>query len=226
MEIREELYKLQDTEYGDFQSKLTPGIPRERFIGVRMPELRKLAKAYAKEKEAAAFLKELPHFYYEENLLHGLLIAGIKDFRTCMEAIEAFLPYVDNWAVCDGISPKVFAKPKQELLAKIKEWSSSKHVYTCRFGIGMLMRHFLEGDFLPEYLEIPADVCSEEYYVNMMLAWFFATALAKQWESTIPYLEQHRLGVWVHNKTIQKAVESFRITKEQKAYLRTLKRQR
>lgn len=223
MDLRDELLALQDPAYGDFQAKLTPGIPRELFIGVRVPEARKLAKRAIKEPAAAEFLQELPHAYFDENMLHGLLLSEIKDYDTCITEVDRFLPYVDNWAVCDIMSPKIFQKHKAQLLGKIKEWAASEHTYTCRFGLEMLMTHFLDGDFQPEYLVIPADVHSEEYYLRMMQAWFFATALAKQWEASLPYLEQQRLDPWVHNKTIQKARESYRITPEQKAYLKTLK---
>ena len=222
--IQERLFALQDEKYREFQRSLIPGLPRENIIGIRIPAMRKLAKEFVKEPEAAVFLKQLPHTYYDENILHALLIAEIKDYDACMEAVEAFLPYIDNWAVCDGLSPKVFGKHKAELLEKIRLWIPSEHIYTCRFGIGMLMRWFLDEDFQPGYLELPAAVRSEEYYVNMMTAWFFATALAKQWDAAIPYLEQNRLDVWTHNKTIQKARESYRITPEQKEYLKTLKR--
>lgn len=224
MNFREELFALQDAEYGDFQAKLTPGIPREAFIGVRVPEVRKLAKRLSKEAEAPEFLKELPHKYYDENMLHGLLLCEIKNYDGCIEAVDRFLPYVDNWAVCDIMSPKIFKKNKSALLEKIREWSASDKTYTCRFGIEMLMSHYLDDDFKAEYLEIPASVHSEEYYVKMMIAWFFATALAKQWDSAIKYIENNRLDVWVHNKTIQKARESYRITPEQKEYLKSLKR--
>lgn len=223
MDIREELFALQDIEYGDFQAKLTPGIPRELFIGVRVPEVRKLAKKLIKEPETAAFLKDLPHKYYDENMLHGLLISEIKDYDACIAAVDEFLPYVDNWAVCDIMSPRVFKKNKAALMEKIKEWSASEKTYTCRFGLEMLMSHFLDEDFKPEYLEIPAAVRSEEYYVRMMAAWFFATALAKQWDASVKYVEECRLDVWTHNKTIQKARESYRITPEQKEYLKGLK---
>lgn len=226
MTLDARLFQLQDTEYADFQSKLTPGIPRERFIGIRMPVLRKFARSFARKEgdAAASFLAALPHYYYDENVLHGLLLSDMKDFDSCMTALDIFLPYVDNWAVCDCMAPKSFGQHKAELLPKIREWTASDQVYTCRFGMGMLMRHFLDGDFKPEYLEIPAAVRSDEYYVNMITAWFFATALAKQWDASILYLEQNRLDTWVHNKTIQKARESFRITPEQKEYLKTLKR--
>lgn len=221
--IQERLFALQDEKYREFQRSLIPGLSKEKIIGIRMPAMRKLAKEFVKEPEAAVFLKQLPHTYYDENILHALLIAEIKDYDACMEAVEAFLPYIDNWAVCDGLSPKVFEKHKAELLEKIRLWIPSEHIYTCRFGIGMLMRWFLDEDFQPGYLELPAAVRSEEYYVNMMTAWFFATALAKQWDAAIPYLEQNRLDPWTHDKTIQKARESYRITTEQKEYLKRLK---
>lgn len=223
MTFTEELYLLKDKEYADFQAKLTPGIDRKLFIGVRVPEVRKLAKRLIKEPEVETFLNELPHEYYDENMLHAVLISEIKDYDNCIEKVDRFLPYVDNWAVCDIMSPKVFKKNKLPLIKKIKEWSSSDKTYTCRFGLGMLMCHFLDEDFKEEYLEIPASVHSDEYYINMMIAWFFATALAKQWDSSIKYIEEKRLDKWVHNKTIQKARESYRITKEQKDYLNTLK---
>ena len=224
MNFREELFALQDAAYGDFQAKLTPGIARELFIGVRVPEVRKLAKRLAKEPEAAEFLRDLPHKYYDENMLHGLLLSEIKDYDVCIAAVDEFLPYVDNWAVCDIMSPKIFKRNKAALLDKIREWTASEKTYTCRFGIEMLMSYFLDDDFKPAYLDIPASVHSEEYYVQMMIAWFFATALAKQWDATVKYIEDQRLDTWVHNKTIQKARESYRITPEQKAYLKTLKR--
>lgn len=223
MTIQERLFALQDGDYGDFHSSLLPGFPREYFIGIRVPVLRKFVKEYKKEEEAREFLTQLPHTYYEESMVHAFLIAEIKDYDTCIKAVEAFLPYINNWAVCDGLSPKVFKDHKLELLEKIKQWIPSDHSYTCRFGMGMLMRWFLDENFRPEYLEMPAAVRSEEYYVNMMTAWFFATALAKQWDAAIPYLEKQVLDPWTHNKTIQKARESFRITPEQKEYLKTLK---
>ena len=223
MNIKEELLALQDISYADFQAKLTPNIPRDLFIGARVPELRKLAKRIAEEPETSKFLKKLPHKYYDENMLHGLLISEIKDYDACIEAVDEFLPYVDNWAVCDIMSPKIFKKNKKALLEKIKEWSASEKTYTCRFGIEMLMSYFLDDDFKPEYLEIPLSVNSEEYYVQMMVAWFFATALAKQWDMTIKYIEEQRLDTWTHNKAIQKARESRRITPKQKEYLKSLK---
>lgn len=224
MNFTEKLFEFKDEEYGDFQAKLTPGIPRELFIGVRVPEVRKLAKTLVKEPETDDFLNSLPHKYYDENMLHGLLVSEIRDFDECVKEVDKFLPYVDNWAVCDIMSPKVFKKNKTALLKKIKEWSASKETYTCRFGMEMLMSYFLDEDFKAEYLNIPASVHSDEYYVNMMIAWFFATALAKQWDETVKYIEDNRLDTWVHNKTIQKARESRRVTDEQKDYLKTLKR--
>ena len=223
MKAQELLFQLQDKGYRDFQSKLIPTIPVETIIGVRIPTIRKLAKEYGKDPESVEFLKQLPHTYYDENILHALLVAEIKDYEVCVKEVERFLPYVDNWAVCDIFSPKVFRKNRDRLIDKIKEWADSEHPYTCRFGMEMLMTHFLDEDFRVEYLEIPAAVHSEEYYVNMMIAWFYATALAKQWDATIPYLEERKLSPWVHRKTIQKAVESYRITDEQKVYLKTLR---
>lgn len=217
------LFELKDEKYADFQAKLTPDVKRELFIGVRVPEVRKVVRQWKGTEEAEQFLSILPHRYYDENMLHGQLIAEIKDFDKCVSEIEKFLPYVDNWAVCDTISPKIFKKHKDELIELIRKWSASKHVYTCRFGIEMLMSFFLDDDFKEEYLNIPASVISDEYYVNMMTSWFFATALAKQWDKTIPYIENKKLGTFVHNKSIQKARESRRITEEQKAYLKSLK---
>jgi len=224
MDILQMLFDRQDKEYASFQSKLVPGTAPERFIGVRVPEVRKLAKALVKQAGYSDFLRQLPHEYYDEDMLHGLLIAEIKDYETCISEIELFLPYVGNWAVCDVMSPKVFKRNKDRLIEKIRAWSASGHTYTCRFGLEMLMSHFLDDDFRPEYLEIPASVRLDEYYVSMMIAWFFATALAKQWDDALPYLENGRLEIWTHNKTIQKARESFRITQEQKERLKLLKR--
>lgn len=221
--ILERMFELRDEKYAGFQAKLTPGIKPELFIGVRIPVLRSLAKEYYAEPEHEQFIKELPHKYYDENMLHGLLIEQIKDYGKCIDEIEKFLPYVDNWAVCDIMSPKVLKKNKDKLIVKIREWVKSDETYTCRFGMEMLMSHFLDDDFEAEYLEIPAAVRSEEYYVNMMTAWFFATALAKQWDDTIPYITGQRLDKWTHNKTIQKSIESRRVSKENKDYLRTLK---
>lgn len=225
MDIYDRLFSLRDREYALFQAKLTPGVSPDRMLGVRVPELRKLARALLKEADYADFLGQLPHRYYDEDMLHSVLLSELRDYEDCIGELERFLPYVDNWAVCDILSPRVFKGQRERLLGKIREWTASKHSYTCRFGIGMLMTHYLDGDFRAECLEIPASVRSEEYYVNMMIAWFFATALAKQWDAALPYLEKHRLSVWTHNKTIQKARESYRITAEHKALLKGLKRQ-
>ena len=226
MEIQKELFSLQDKEYMKFLSKLTPNVSEDTIIGVRIPEIRKLAKKLVKNNEYEDFLKELPHKYYDENLLHGAIISENKDFENCIELLNSFLPFVDNWAVCDTISPKIFKKHKKELIEKIKEWSQSDKTYTCRFGVEMLMTHFLDEDFKKEYLEMVANIHSEEYYVKMVIAWFFATALTKQWDYAVIYLENNRLDVWVHNKTIQKARESLRILEDKKGYLKGLKRKK
>lgn len=223
MDIRERLFELQDIEYGDFSAKLAPNIARESCIGVRVPALRKLARELKKDPELEVFLNDLPHRYYEENMLHSILLSEWKDYEEAVEKVQAFLPYVDNWAVCDTLRPKVFKKNLDKVIARVYEWIDSPKTYTCRFGMEMLMTYFLDDAFKPEYLELPAGVKSEEYYVNMMIAWYFATALAKQWDATIPYIEEHRMDKWVNNKTIQKARESYRITPEQKEYLASLR---
>lgn len=222
-QIRQRLFAMQDTEYRDFNRKLLPTVDPETVIGVRTPALRGYARELAGRPEGEAFLRALPHQYYEENNLHGFLLEKIRDYDRAVGELERFLPYVDNWATCDMISPAVFKRNLPRLREQCRLWMASGHTYTVRFGIGMLMRHFLDGDFSPEYLDWVAAVQSEEYYVNMMAAWYFATALAKQYQAALPYLTQRRLSGWVHNKTIQKAVESGRITPEQKRYLRTLK---
>lgn len=221
--IQAELFELQDEKYRDFHSKLIPDMEKENIIGIRTPVLRKYAKQFAKTEDAAAFLQDTPHTYYEENNLHMMLITSIKEYDKCLKEIEKFLPYIDNWATCDLPAPKCFAGHKEELLPHIKQWIHSGETYTIRYGIGMLMRLYLDEDFKPEYADLVAGVTSEEYYVNMMIAWYMATALAKQWDAIIPYVEEHRFSDWVHRKTIQKAVESYRITDEQKGYLRSLR---
>ncbi len=193
------------------------------MAGIRTPELRKYAKTFSKTPEAAEFLKILPHRYYEENNLHGFLIESMRDYGQVIAALDAFLPYVDNWATCDLMRPKVFQKHLPELLEEIRRWMASDRTYTIRFGMEMLMTFYLDEAFRPEYLDWVAEVRSQEYYVNMMIAWYFATALAKQYGAALPYIENHRLEPWTHNKAIQKAIESYRITEEQKMYLRTLK---
>ena len=223
MEILKTLFALQDLKYRDFQAKLMPTVDPETVIGVRTPELRRLAKEYAKTPESREFLKMLPHRYYEENNLHGFLLETVKDYGQAMEYVENFLPYINNWATCDMVCPKVFGKHLPELLEKIRVWIASGETYTVRFGLGMLMRFYLDEAFRPEYLELAASLRSEEYYVNMMTAWYFATALAKQYGAALPYLQERRLDPWTHNKTIQKALESRRISEEQKTCLRALR---
>lgn len=222
-EITDALFALQDAAYRDFQAKLIPGLESGSMIGVRTPALRKLAKQMAKREEIGGFLEALPHTYFDENQLHAFILSERKDFGQCVEEVGRFLPFVDNWATCDQMSPKVFKKHRPELLPYINKWIASDKTYTVRFGIGMLMEHFLDEDFDSAYLEMVSKVRSEEYYVNMMIAWYFATALAKQYDAVLPYIEEARLAPWTHNKTIQKAVESCRITPEQKGYLKGLK---
>lgn len=219
-EIRTRLFALQDVKYRDFQGGLIPGKTPENMIGVRTPELRKLAGQVGADED---FLAELPHKYFDEDQLHAFIISAMKDREECLRRAEAFLPYVDNWATCDQMSLKCFKKSPEELLPHIRRWINSDHTYTIRFGVGCLMEFFLDGKFSPEYPEMVAALRSDEYYVNMMIAWYFATALAKQYDAVIPYIEQRRLDHWVHRKTIQKAVESFRVTDEHKTYLKSLK---
>ncbi|MBQ4332805.1 MAG: DNA alkylation repair protein [Clostridia bacterium] len=222
--ITERLFSLADEGYRQFQIPLIPTVDRSRVIGVRTPILRKLARELAGTEEAEAFLRDLPHTYYEENNLHAFLVEQIRDYDACIAAIDAFLPYVDNWSTCDGWSPKVLKKHPEELLSKIRQWMASDLPYTVRFGIGMLQRHFLDDRFSAEYLAWVASVEREEYYVRMMVAWYFATALAKQYEAAVPYLEQKRLPKWTHNKAIQKALESYRVSAEHKEHLKTWRR--
>ena len=219
-DIQKRLFTLQDVSYRDFQRQLIPNIDPQSIIGVRTPVLRKLAKELA---EPEAFLTQLPHRYFEENQLHSFLISAGEDFSAVIAAVDGFLPYVDNWATCDQLSPRVFRHHREELLPYIRRWIGSGHVYTIRFAIVMLMTHFLEKDFRPEYPELVAGVFCEDYYVRMAVSWYFATALAKQFDCVISYLTEHRLEKWIHNKTIQKAIESYRINPEQKAYLKTLR---
>ena len=222
-EITNELFKMQDEKYRDFNSKLIPTVDKESMIGVRTPELRKYAKQLVKREDVGEFLHSVPHKYFDENQLHAFVLAEIKDFGVCLEEVKNFLPYIDNWATCDQLSPKVFKKYRKELLLHIKEWINSDKTYTVRFGIGMLMEHFLDEEFDFTYPEMVAEIRSEEYYINMMTAWYFATALAKQYEKVLPFIENKKLDTWTHNKAIQKAVESYRITDEQKTYLKGLK---
>jgi 3-methyladenine DNA glycosylase AlkD len=221
--IREELFKLRDGKYRDFQSRLIPTAAPETIIGVRTPELRRFAKELMKRGNISPFLEALPHRYFDENQLHAFLLSELKDYGRCLEEVCRFLPYIDNWATCDQLSPKVFARHRGELIEEIRKWIRSGQTYTVRFGIGMLMQHFLDDGFDPVYPEMTVSIRSDEYYVNMMIAWYFATALAKQYEAVLPFLEEKRLAPWTHNKAIQKALESYRIKPEQKAYLRSLK---
>lgn len=221
--ITKKLFQLQDIKYQDFQAKLIPTISADNFIGVRTPDLRKYAKELIYNDNYSSFLKELPHTYFDENQLHAFLLSEIKNFDACITYINQFLPYVDNWATCDQMSPRIFKKNHSELLFYIKRWIKSSDTYTIRFGIRMLMNHFLDDDFQEEYLNMVCQIHSSEYYVNMMVAWYFATALAKQYEATIPYLVNKKLDSWIHNKTIQKAIESYRITPDEKKYLKKLK---
>ena len=222
-EIRELLFQAQDEEYGKFQSKLIPEIADNNFIGVRTPELRKIAKTLSKDPNIGDFLNELPHRYFDEDQLHSFIISEIKDMDKCIEEVERFLPYVNNWATCDQLTPKVFKKHKDKLLEKIKVWIASDKTYTVRFAMEMLMTHFLDDEFDISYPEMVAGVKSEEYYIRMMQAWYFATALAKQYEAVLPFITDRKLDKWTHNKAIQKAVESRRISQETKDYLKSLK---
>lgn len=221
--IREILYAHRDPKYADFIAKLIPTLPKECFIGIRSPEYKKIVKELPEEAVLQEFMNTLPHTFYEENILHATLIGRTKDFETCLRQVEAFLPYVDNWAVCDGLQPSAFKKHTAEIRSKIPEWIASEAPYTRRFGMHMLMTYFLDGAFDVSMLEQPATLRSEEYYVNMMTAWLFAEALVKQWDATLPYIVEQRLDKWTHNKAIQKAIESYRLSDEQKTYLKSLK---
>ena len=226
-EIQKELFEKQDLKYKAFQSKLVPTVDAAKVIGVRTPDLRAIAKKFASHPEIEKFLSTLPHEYYDENQVHAFVLSLIKDYDECVSHIDKFLPFVDNWATCDQMRPKVFSKKqyRKPLLNDVERWinAPTTNVYTVRFGIETLMSFFLDDDFNPKFLKWVSKIRSEEYYLNMMVAWFFATALAKQYETTIPFIEKHRLDIWTHNKTIQKAIESYRITEDQKSNLRTLK---
>jgi 3-methyladenine DNA glycosylase AlkD len=222
-DLKSVLFSMKDENYRDFQSKLMPTVPKEKIIGIRTPLLRKFAKDFFKTPEAKIFLENLPHEFYEENNLHAFLLEYITDFDECAKAVTKFLPFVDNWATCDSLSPKVFGKNKEKLLVYIEKWFSAGDIYSVRFGIKMLMEHFLGEDFSAEYPERVAKIKSEEYYIRMMQAWYFATALAKQYDEVLPFIETKKLEKRTHNKAIQKAIESYRITEEQKEYLRKLK---
>ena len=225
--IQKELFEMQDLKYRDFHSKLMPTVDKEKVIGVRIPQLRKYASSFLKlssREEINEFMHTLPHQYYEEDNLHAFIIEKIKDYEECINALNAFLPYIDNWATCDMMNPKVLKKESERLLEQVKVWLKAKETYVVRFAMGCLMNYYLEENFTTECADLVAEVQSDEYYIQMMQAWYFATALAKQYDAVLPYLLEHKLSMWVHNKTIQKAVESYRITTEQKEYLKTLKR--
>ena len=222
-DVQKRLFEMQDAEYRDFHAKLVPTMEKTKFIGIRTPMLRKFAKKFGKTEESEIFLQVLPHQYYEENNLHGLLIEQIRDYDKCLEELERFLPFIDNWATCDLLALHMMKKHRDVFIREVFRWIESDQPYTIRFGISMLMRYYLEDAFQMEYPEKVAQIRSEEYYVNMMRAWYFATALAKQYEKVLPFLEKRQMDVWTHNKTIQKAIESYRITSEQKEYLRTLR---
>lgn len=221
--ILKQLFALQDVTYKEFHSKLMPSVNKDTIIGIRVPVLRRYAKSIHGTKEAAQFLNTLPHTYYEENNLHMLLISSIQDYAICLNEIERFLPFIDNWATCDFPAPKCFPKHSKDLIKHIENWIHSSQPYTIRYGIGMLMRVYLDEDFDPVYLQWVADIDSEEYYVNMMIAWYFATGLAKQWDAVFPYIQKRCLSSWVHAKTIQKAVESYRISDKQKVLLKSFR---
>lgn len=219
----EQLLKVKDDTYKEFQAKLVPNIDPDTILGVKTPEMRQIAKDIFNSKEKDAFLKDLPHKYYEENLVHFFIISMIKDFDECIREVETFLPYVDCWPVSDQASPRSFKKNHEKLLPYIKKWIKSKHLYTSRFGIRMLMNEFLGEEFKDEYAKLVASVKSDEYYLKMMVAWYFATALAKNYDETIKYIEERKLDDWVLKKTIQKAVESYRVTDEHKEYLKSFR---
>jgi len=224
MDIKKRLFEKQDTVFRDFQRRLLPTLPPEKIIGVRTSDMRAIARSAVREEEREEFLHALPHEYHEENCVHAFMLEVVRDYDECIAGVEAFLPYIDNWATCDQLSPKVFGERRAALLPKVRGWLKSERAYTIRFGVNMLMKWYLDGDnFSPDHLALVADIRSEEYYVKMVIAWYFATALAKQYDEAVKYIEQKRLDSWTHNKTIQKAVESYRITPEIKEHLKTMK---
>lgn len=223
MSIIEELFAMADTSYREFNCALIPTVDKSRVVGVRVPALRALAKSISATPQAEQFLAELPHIYFEEYMVHGFIIECIRDFDRCVEELDRFLPYVDNWAVTDSTSPRILCKHKGRLIVAVERWLASRHTYTVRYAILMLMKHYLDADFRPEYMKRVSEVRSDEYYINMMISWYFATALAKQYDNAVRYLEEYRLSPWVHNKTIQKARESRCLSDDKKAYLGTLK---
>ena len=222
-ELRQVMFQYQDTAYADFTARLIPAVPRERIIGIRFPEYRKILKRIGNDPVIPVFLSSLPHAWHEENCLHAALINRMKDFDACVSELEKFMPYIDNWAVNDAINPACFRKHRAELIGRVQSWIASGAPYTRRCGMRILMANYLEEGFKPEYLDLPADLRSDEYYVNMMTAWLFAEALARQWDDAVAFIETRRLDPWTHNMTIRKACESFRVPEGRKAYLRTLK---
>ena len=223
MTIQEQLFELSDQKYKNFQSRLIPTIDPDTVMGVRMPKIRELVRHLIKDTRHRDFLESLPHDFYDENILHSLIINECQDYDMCLEKVNSFLPYIDNWAVCDSLNPKIFKNHREQLLTEIKQWINSDHPYTCRFGIKMLMTHFLDEDFDEKYLDWVAKIRSDEYYVDMMIAWFFATALTKQWVAAVPFIENKKLDHWTHNKAIQKARESRMVPQEKKDYLNKIK---
>lgn len=223
--IQKILFEFQDKKYADFSAKLVPTLPREAFIGVRSPCYKEIVKQVKElpPAELQSFLQTLPHKYHEENSLHIALINKIKAYDECLAELELFLPYINSWAISDALNPPVLKKNRQVLLPKLEEWIQAPAPFTKRVGLLLLMKYFLDDDFKPSYLELPAKIRSEEYYVNMMIAWFFAEALVKQWDATLPYIQNKKLAPWTHNKAIQKACESFRISQEKKEFLKQIK---
>lgn len=222
--IQEKLFEYQDLGYREFNSKLIPNIDKETMIGVRIPDIRKIEKSLSIE-EKEEFLLKLPHKYFEENMLHGIIISNMKDYNKVITNLEKFLPYVDNWAVCDSISPKIFKKNREKAIVNVLSWIKSNHTYVCRFGIGMIMQLYLENEYFKKsYLDIIAEIKTEDYYINMMRAWTFQVALVKQWKEAIVYIEKGLLDEFTHNKTISKSCDSYKIEKEKKEYLKTLRR--
>lgn len=222
--IQEKLFEYQDLGYREFNSKLIPNIDKETMIGVRIPDIRKIEKSLSTE-EKEEFLLKLPHKYFEENMLHGIIISNMKDYNKVITNLEKFLPYVDNWAVCDSISPKILKKNREKVITNVLSWIKSNHTYVCRFGIGMIMQLYLEDEYFKKtYLDIIAKIKTEDYYINMMRAWTFQVALVKQWKEAIVYIEKGLLDEFTHNKTISKSCDSYKVEKEKKEYLKTLRR--
>ena len=222
--IQDKLFEYQDLGYRNFNSKLIPNIDKETMIGVRIPDIRKIEKSLSIE-EKEEFLLKLPHKYFEENMLHGIIISNMKDYNKVITNLEKFLPYVDNWAVCDSISPKIFKKNREKAIVNVLSWIKSNHTYVCRFGIGMIMQLYLEDEYFKKsYLDIIAEIKTEDYYINMMRAWTFQVALVKKWKEAIKYIEKGLLDEFTHNKTISKSCDSYKIEKEKKEYLKTLRR--